>query len=363
MKKFKKKNKVNTSNNANSGTNSSNSVELEKTKKYKIKKKTKAKKIILITLLSILFIILIVAGIAVGKIYSIFKSAKLSMEEIVIKYENTKIMDIDGTEIGELTGDENRKVITLSDMSKYLPKAFVAIEDERFYDHEGVDIKRTASATFKYALSKVGIGTANYGGSTITQQLVKNLTGDDERAAERKIKEMARAHYLEKELSKPQILELYLNLIFLGDRASGVEVASNYYFSKPAKELTLIESAFLAGINDGPNYYHPFSEEQGDKDKIKRRVKTVLDKMYELGTGHKAGISKEEYDAAIAELDSTGMVFTKGKIVNNNYSYHTEAAINQVKRDLKELHPDWTDEYTDLYVKSGGLKIYTTHDR
>lgn len=363
MKKFKKQNKTKTNNSNTSTTiNSSNSTEMEKTKKYKIKKKSKAKRIILITLLSILFIILIVAGIAIGKIYSIFKSAKLSMEQIAIKYENTKLYDIEGTEIGETSGDENRKVIKLEDMSEYLPKAFVAIEDERFYDHEGVDIKRTASATFKYALSKIGIGTANYGGSTITQQLVKNLTGDDERAAERKIKEMARAHYLEKELSKPQILELYLNLIFLGDRASGVEVASNYYFSKPAKELSLIESAFLAGINDGPNYYHPFSEEQGDKDKIKRRIRTVLDKMYELGTGHKAGISKEEYDAAIAELDETGIIFTKGTIVNNNYSYHTEAAINQVKRDLRELHPDWTEEYTDVYVKSGGLKIYTTQD-
>lgn len=341
--------------------------DLDKTKKYKIKTKKhpKAKRIIKITFLTIFFILIIVAGIAFGKVYSIFKSAKLSMEQIGIKYENSVLMDIDGNVIGELTGDENRKVIKLDDMSDYVKKAFVAIEDERFYDHEGVDIKRTASATFKYALSKIGIGKANYGGSTITQQLIKNLTKEDDRTAERKIQEMARAHYLEKELSKPQILELYLNLIFLGDKASGVEVASNYYFSKNAKDLTLLESAFLAGINDGPNYYHPFSTEEDDINKIKRRVRVVLDKMYELNNSNsehkdKFSITKEEHDAAIKELEETGLVFTKGTIANNNYSYHTEAAIKQVKKELRELHPEWTEEYTDLYVKSGGLTIYTT---
>ncbi len=343
--------------------------DIEKTKKYKIKTKKhpKIKKIIKITLLTILLIIIIAAGIIAGKVYGIFKSAKLSMEQIGIEFENTILIDSEGNVIGELTGDENRKVIKLNDMSEYIRKAFVAIEDERFYDHEGVDIKRTASATFKYALSKIGIGRANYGGSTITQQLIKNLTKEDERTAERKIQEMARAHYLEKELSKDQILELYLNLIFLGDRASGVEVASNYYFSKNAKDLSLIESAFLAGINDGPNYYHPFSEEQDDKDKIKRRVKVVLDKMYELNSSDsqfkdKFSITKEEHDTAIKELEETGIIFTKGVISNNNYSYHTEAAIQQVKRELRELHPEWTDEYTDLYVKSGGLTIYTTQN-
>ena len=343
--------------------------DIEKTKKYKVKTKKhpKLRRTIKITLLTILLIIIVIAGIIAGKVYGIFKSAKLSMEQIRIKFENTILIDSEGNVIGELTGDENRKVVKLSDMSEYVRKAFVAIEDERFYDHEGVDIKRTASATFKYALSKIGIGKANYGGSTITQQLIKNLTKEDDRTAERKIQEMARAHYLEKELSKPQILELYLNLIFLGDRASGVEVASNYYFSKSAKDLTLIESAFLAGINDGPNYYHPFSEEQADKDKIKRRVKVVLDKMYELNNSSsehkdKFSITKDEYDAAVKELEETGIVFTKGIISNNNYSYHTESAINQVKKELKELHPEWTEEYTDLYVKSAGLTIYTTQN-
>ena len=127
--------------------------DIEKTKKYKVKTKKhpKLRRTIKITLLTILLIIIVVAGIIAGKVYGIFKSAKLSMEQIGIKFENTILIDSEGNVIGELTGDENRKVVKLSDMSEYVRKAFVAIEDERFYDHEGVDIKRTASATFKNA--------------------------------------------------------------------------------------------------------------------------------------------------------------------------------------------------------------------
>ena len=212
------------------------------------------------------------------KINGIFKEAKLNMEDVVIKGENSIAKDIDGNICAVLSGDENRVNISISEMSAYLPKAFVAIEDERFYEHQGVDIKRTGAATVTYVLNR---GNSSFGGSTITQQLVKNLTSDKEDNWKRKVREMARAYYLEKELSKSQILELYLNLIFLGGRSFGVEVASNYYFSKSAKDLSLAESAFLAGINDGPNYYKPFSTDEKDIEKIKKRTKTVIEKMYE----------------------------------------------------------------------------------
>ena len=335
--------------------------EMEQTKKYKIKtkrKNTKIKKIIKITIFVILLAIIVAAGIAIGKIYGIFKEAKLNMEDVVIKSENSVVKDIDGNIIAVLSGDENRENISISEMSKYLPKAFVAIEDERFYEHKGVDIKRTGAATVTYILHR---GKSSFGGSTITQQLVKNLTDDKDDNWQRKVREMARAYYLEKELSKSQILELYLNLIFLGGRSFGVEVASNYYFSKSAKDLSLAESAFLAGINDGPNYYKPFSTDEKDIEKIKKRTKTVIDKMYDLGKEnpqHKAAITEEEYKEAITEVDN-GLAFNKGTITQTIYSYHTDAAINQVKKELKEKN-GWTDEYTDYYVKSGGLTIYTT---
>ena len=216
-------------------------------------------------------------------------------------------------------------------MSPYIPNAFVAIEDERFREHNGIDLKRTAAATAKYGLSKIGIGSASYGGSTITQQLVKNLTKEDDRNWERKVKEMARAYYIEKELSKDQILELYLNLIFLGGNTYGVEVASNYYFSKSAQDLTLAESAFLAGINNSPNNYSPFNtENEASVNKIKTRTKTVLSKMKELGY-----INDEEYNNAIAEVDA-GINFQKGQIRQTIYSYHTEAAINEITERLSK---------------------------
>ena len=246
-------------------------------------------------------------------------------------------------------------------MSKYLPKAFVAIEDERFYEHSGVDVKRTIAATAKWALSKIHIGSASYGGSTITQQLVKNLTDEKERSSERKIKEMARAYYIEQELSKDQILELYLNLIFLGGKTYGVEVASNYYFNKSAADLDLAESAYLAGINNSPNSYNPFEDDTEEAktakmEKIKRRVKTVLIKMYELKD--MTGITEEEYNEAMAKADE-GLVFSEGQIIKNVYSYHTDATVNEVISEFMEKN-DWTYEYAKLYVTSSGITIYST---
>lgn len=324
------------------------------------KKKSKLKKIILRTFLAIILAGLIAAGIFIGKIFSMFKAAKLDMADVMIKHENSVVKDIDGDIIAVLSGDENRESIKISEMPEYLPKAFVAIEDERFYEHSGIDIKRTIAATVKWGLSKLHIGSSSYGGSTITQQMVKNLTQEKDRSSERKIKEMARAYYIEQELSKDQILELYLNLIFLGGKTYGVEVASNYYFNKSSSELDLAECAFLAGINNSPNSYNPFEdeteEEKADKmNLITRRTKTVLAKMLELNF-----ISQEEYDEAIAEADE-GLKFDEGTIVQNIYSYHTDAAVNEVINELMEKN-DWTYEYAKLYVTSSGITIYSTQN-
>jgi len=337
----------------------------KKNKKAK-KKKSKFWKIVRRILLVLILIGLVIAGIAIGKVYTMCKEAKLDMAEVAIKHENSVVKDINGEIIATLSGDENRDSIKFSDMSSYIPKAFVAIEDERFYEHSGVDVKRTVGATGKWILSKVGIGSASYGGSKITQQMVKNLTEEKDRSWERKVKEMARAYYIEQELSKDQILELYLNLIFLGDRAYGVEVASIYYFNKSASELSLAESAFLAGINNSPNSYNPFEDEtEEDKtetmDLIKRRTKTVLGKMLELEeTNPGKYITKEEYDTAIAEVDA-GLKFVEGQIVENVYSYHTDAAVNEVIDELMKKN-DWTREYAKLYVTSSGITIYTTQN-
>ncbi|MDO5556521.1 MAG: transglycosylase domain-containing protein, partial [Clostridia bacterium] len=336
--------------------------EIDATKEYKIKNKkpnTKRKKIIKTVLIVFLLTILILAGVAFGILYGIIKDAKLEMADLAIKYENSVIKDIEGNTIAILSGDENREFITISEMSEYLPVAFVSIEDERFNKHMGIDIKRTIGATAKYALSKIGIGSANYGGSTITQQVVKNITQEKERTWQRKVKEIARAYYLEKELSKDQILELYLNLIFMGGNTNiyGVEVASNYYFSKSAGELDLAECAFLAGINNTPNSYNPFTEDNTMAlERIKNRTKIVLDKMNELGKIK----TQEEYEAAVAKVEA-GLTFTKGKVIETIYSYHTDAAIMQIINQLME-EKNLNYEAAKLYLYGGGFTIYTTQN-
>lgn len=187
--------------------------------------------------------------VAVGIFCGIFFSDKfaLSKDDLLLSNANTVIYDKDGTVIAELSGNENRKIISIGDMCQYLPKAFVAIEDERFYSHNGVDLKRTLAATTTYVLK----GDSSFGGSTITQQLIKNITDERENSGkagvERKIKEMSRAYQVEKMISKDQILELYLNIIPLGADGGdicGVEMASTYYFNKSASELSVEECAF-----------------------------------------------------------------------------------------------------------------------
>lgn len=314
------------------------------------KKNTKAKKIIIGVIISLFLIILIGGGILAGIIFGIFSKEKVDLSLLRASSENTVILDSDGNVIATLAANEIRDSVKLSEMPKYLPNAFVAIEDERFYDHQGVDIKRTAAATFNYLLHK---GNSSFGGSTITQQLVKNITKEDERDATRKIKEMARAYNLEKDLPKDEILELYLNLIFLGEKAYGVEVASKLYFNKSVRELDLAQCAFLAGINHSPNAYKPFSEDEQMKQKVKTRTKTVLNKMKDLGK-----ITKEEYDAAIAEVEA-GLPFQRGVINANNYSYHTDAMIEQILKQLQE-EKGLERGAAELYLYNGGLTIYST---
>lgn len=289
---------------------------------------------------------------------------KMSKDDLVMGDTNSKVVDAEENISAILSGDETRQPITLDEMSSYLPKAYVAIEDERFYEHSGIDIKRTLGAVVKYLA-----GDASYGGSTITQQVVKNLTKEDERAIERKIKEWGRAYNVEQLLSKQQILQLYLNLIYVGgpdgQGLHGVEMGSIYYFNKSAKDLSLAECAYLAGINSSPNAYRPFDDldENGNmpeemKEKINKKVKIVLNKMKELGTEHQAGISEEDYNNAIAEVDA-GLKFEKGSTRTDVFSFHTESAINEVIEDYMKKK-ECTRDFAKNYIYSSGLTIHTT---
>ena len=258
--------------------------------------------------------------------------------------------------VANLSGDEKRKIITIEDMSKYLPKAYVAIEDERFEKHHGVDWKRTAGAIFNTVFK----GSSSYGGSTITQQLVKNLTKDDESSGlagiYRKIREWAKAYQVERMISKEQILELYLNILYVGGEGNlhGVELGAEYYFNKSAKDLSLAECAYMAGINSSPSSYNPFDTSTDNTEKIKNKTKTVLGKMLELGS-----ISQEEHDSAVAEVDN-GLAFSKGDVsTSSNYSYHTDAVIDQVVNQVMEER-GVSRQIAENYVYSSGLTIYST---
>lgn len=361
-----KKKKINTKKAKTAGNNKLKSKKIKnenkdikaKSKDTKLKFKHKHPKLALaLKIMLILFLILCVigAGVVIGLIYGLWgDDLKINISDLILQ-ENSVIVDTDGNIIAELTGDENRKIITLEEMSPYLPKAYVAIEDERFEKHHGVDIKRTGAAILSF-VTHGGQSTAG-GGSTITQQLVKNITQDKDssgvKGVIRKIKEWVKAYQIEKELSKDQILELYLNLIFVGGNADnrGVEIASEYYFNKPAKELSIAQCAFLAGINHSPNSYNPYSDKDVTE-KIAKRTKTVLGKMQELGY-----ITDEEYNTAVAEVD-TGFAFEKG-VSGNVYSSHTDALINQLIDQIME-EKNISEDAATTYLYSSGLKIYST---
>ncbi len=330
-------------------------------KKSNKKKKSKAwniiKKILIALVILGILAGLIAAGIIAGIFFGFFgDDFKMTKADLVIPYINTEIYDIDGNFLGETSGTEQRQLVSLNDMPKLLPKAYVAIEDERFYDHSGVDIKRTGAATITYLLNR---GNSSFGGSTITQQLIKNITKEDEDSALRKVKEMARAIQIEKEISKDNILELYLNDIFVGGESiHGVALGAKYYFNKNVSDLDLAECAFLAGINHTPNSYNPYNgtEEQIAK-RIERgrdRTKVVLKKMLELNY-----VSQEEYNTAVAKVDG-GLTFERGVLATGTvYSDHTEAAIEQVIKQLME-EKGMERTVAENLIYGGGYKIYTT---
>ena len=261
------------------------------------------------------------------------------------------IYDANKNIIAEIGSERIRSNASFSDIPTNLVNAYVSIEDQRYYSHYGVDLKRTGAAILSYIFNK---GSSSFGGSTITQQLVKNLTGDDEDTAQRKIKEWFYAVVLNFSFSKEEILEAYLNIIYTGPSIYGVKEAAIYYFDKDIKDLTLEECAYLAGLNNSPNSYNPFSGKD-NAEKITKRTKTVLSKMLELGY-----ISEDNFNNAIKQLDS-GLNFKKGE-TKKSYtinSYHSDAVINEVISDLQKKYKISKDFATNFYSLAG-VSIYST---
>lgn len=335
-----------------------------KGKKTNIKKKKmnpKFKMFLKVLLIIFLLLCVVGAGIVAAMFFGLFGDEfEITKEELTAGSSNTIVVDSEGKEIASLNAKEKRKTITLSEMPQYLPKAYIAIEDKRFYSHSGVDIKRTAGAILGAVT-----GNSSYGGSSITQQLVKNITNDKERTGlagvTRKLKEWTKAIQIERMISKDQIMELYLNIIFVGGpELHGVELGSIYYFNKNAKDLDLAECAFLAGINHSPNAYNPYNESL-DQEKVAKSVKdrtlTVLKEMKSQGLIE----NEDDYNAAVAKVEE-GLKFEKGNTGGESqYSYHTKAARAQVIEQVME-EKGVSYEFAKNYVDGSGLTIYSTQD-
>ena len=307
-------------------------------------------KLVIVFVLCVCFIF---GGFGAGMLLGYVSTTKpLSISDLTQTETNQTsfVYDSEGNVIARLTGNENvdRIYVPMSEvMNTYIDEAIISIEDERFYDHSGIDIRRIGSAILS---ALVNGGTAQYGGSTVTQQTVKLISGQDQHSTSRKVQEWFSAMELEQQLSKDEIMELYINLAPMGNNYVGIQAAAQNYFGKDASELNLAECALLAGIPKSPSYYNPLRE-SGRRNAL-RRQRIVLGKMYELGH-----ITEEEYNEAL----NTELVFrtnTHNSSTDIN-SYFAEYAIREVVSDLAASRNISTSLATTI-VYNRGYHIYTT---
>ena len=313
-------------------------------------------KVTIKTILAVLLVVgCIVGGLLVGVVAGcIITTEPLTEKDFDIKNSTALtsfIYDSKGNELVSIQGtaNENRQLVDIEEVPDYFAKAFVAIEDERFYTHSGVDVKRTVAAFLGYVVPSMG----SHGGSTITQQVVKNLTGDDARSVPRKIREQWRALSLEKDLDKDEIMELYMNIIYMGQNVYGVKAAALAYFDKNISDLSLAECAFLAGITNNPGKYNPLTV-KGRANCFKRQI-DILDKMLECGF-----ITDEEYIEAIQEKLVINDDYKQEVKEASIYSYFVDAVLVDAREAL--VAAGYTNQEAKNLIYQGGVKIYTTQD-
>lgn len=255
--------------------------------------------------------------------------------------QTSKVFAINGSLITEFHAEENREIIQFKDMSPYIIDAVVAVEDKRFFEHQGVDYVRIIGAF----IADMRAGEWAQGASTITQQYVKNIYFSPEKTFRRKANEALIAIQLERNYTKNKILEMYLNTISFGSGAYGIEKAAEIYFGINAIELDISQAALLAGLIRSPETYSPFN----DKEKAKSRRDLVLELMYEQEL-----INNDEYLDALSEPIevNSGSLSSSGESVSRIAPYF----VDYVKRNL------YDQKFTDYDVFKGGLRIYTTLD-
>lgn len=300
------------------------------------KKRKKKLNIFRLTILIFLLIITVLAGVACSYVYNSVSDMPEFNPENVNFAVSTEIYDINDNLITRV-GIQNRILVSISQVPDVVKNAFLAVEDHRFYEHRGVDIYRIFGA----AWANIKAERIHQGGSTITQQLVRHTTDIGiERTLKRKIQEAILAIQMERYFSKHEILEHYLNGIYLGAGAHGIQAAAHTYFNKDVSELTLSEAALLAGLPQAPSAYNPFRNPEAAKE----RRNIVLSQMANHGY-----ITQAEAEAAKAEE----IALNPGKITGKEYPY--PYFIDHVIELL-------VDKYGEVEVFRGGLKVYTTLD-
>lgn len=318
-----------------------------------------------VSILEVLFIgcvicIILLGCVGIGAFNGILQSApEVEIGDVIPKGYATVVYDCEGHEMTKLVAaSSNRSYVTIDKIPVEMCNAFVAIEDSRFYYHNGIDIKGIIRAGVDGVLSG---GHFSSGASTITQQLLKNNVFDDSWVTEtnlmnkvkRKVQEQYLAVELEKKLSKSEILELYMNTVNLGQNTLGVQAASQRYFGKPVYQLNLSECAVIAGITQNPSKYNPISHPDNNAGKRE----TVLLYMYEQGY-----ISKDEYADALADDVYSRIQKVNAEVAATSInSYFVDELTNQVAEDLVNICGyDQDTAYRLLY--SGGLKIFSTQN-
>lgn len=269
--------------------------------------------------------------------------------------QSTILFARNGDEYDTLTSGNSSSIWrALTDIPENLQHAVIAIEDKDFYDEIGVNFKRTIAAALNELTGQRLLGSQQ-GASTLEQQLVKNLTEDDAVDYGRKFREIFRAIGMSNRYSKETILEAYLNTVPLTGVIEGVEAGARTYFGKSVEELTLAECATLASISKNPTGYNPATNPEN----LLTRRNHVLWEMLDQGY-----ITQEEYDAATAETVTLveNPAATEDVAVSSNYSYFTEAVIEELTRDIRAAYGYESDAEAQNYIFTAGLRVYTTVD-
>ena len=332
--------------------------------------------------------------------------APLASVELPVTDQNSYVLYVDGDgaikELQRIFPENNSEWVDLEDVPQHLIDATIAIEDKRFYEHQGVDWITTLKACFF-----MFFGNGDRGGSTITQQLVKNATGENTYTVQRKVLEIFRAADLERRYEKDEILEQYLNRIYLGRRCTGIKTAAAEYFGKELEMLTIAECASLISITNNPSLYNPYrtSLDAGGMTGAERNRKRQLDVLNEMYEQEK--ITEEQFNTAVAQemmfkdgvsfedkvvsctAEGCGYRNTVGSLKVENgkyycpkcgaeivasesksqevYSYYVDTVIEDVAKALAEADgiTEWNDDVQSMYtdrVESGGYYIFACID-